>query len=297
MELNQLPEGYDAEKLGPQKRQTEFDSPESKLVSDAKNLIEIARIQLEQTGVKVDPIVFARRKDNDIEALRSAIAKEQGAEKAVVAEVGQAAKAVVAPTESVEVDPRLKTFKADFDADPTLKSKISWAYIQTRLLANEGHYLALAQAMEQGGQLFGVDAQGRPLISDRGDEPVMKGMNYKNTRDRVLYKHDKNDMTGKLISGEDGKRQSTGYEMFPYTEPYDKSEEIQQYESHTGKHFVQSPDKSEWRSSWLESEENPSLPRDVFFDPNNQGSLVCDDLQYGEVDSRGVRRLLRVEKA
>ncbi len=297
MELNQLPEGYDAEKLGPQKRQTEFDSPEAKLDSDAKNLIEIARIQLEQTGVKVDPIVFARREDNDIEALRSAIAKEQGAENAVVAEVGQAAQAVVAPTESVEVDPRLKTFKEDFDVDSALKSKISWAEIQTRLLANEGHYLALAQAMEQGGQLFGVDAKGRPLISDRGDEPIMKGMNYKDTRDRVKYKHTSNDKNGTKILDAKNQPIATGYEMFGYTGDYGKSEEISQYETHTGKHFVQSPGKRELRSSWLESGEEPSWPRYVYSDPYYADSNVYYGNPNGEVAYLGVRRLLRVEKA
>lgn len=197
--------------------------------------------------------------------------------------------------ESLEVDPRLTTFRADYDSDTELQSKISWAEIQTRLLANEGYYLALAQAMEQGGQLFGVDEQGRPLISDRGDEPVMKGMNYKNTRDRVLYKHDKNDMIGKLIPGEDGQPQSTGYEMFPYAGDYSKSLEISQYESHTGKQFVRSSVKKEWRSSWLESGENPSLPRYVFSDPR----YIYSGVDYGnskfEFDDRGVRRLLRVK--
>jgi hypothetical protein len=198
--------------------------------------------------------------------------------------------------ESAEVDPRLTTFKADFDADPTLKSKISWAEIQTRLLANEGKYLALAQAMEQGGQLFGVDAQGRPLISDRGDEPIMKGMNYDNTRDRVLYKHDKNDITGKMLSGKDGKPVATGYEMFPYTEPYGKSPEISQYESHKGSKFVKSSNGEEWCSSWLESGENPSLPRALNSYPNGQRSFIGRGDPRAGGDIRGVRRLLRVEK-
>ncbi len=198
--------------------------------------------------------------------------------------------------ESVEVDPRLSTFKADFDADPALQSKISWAEIQTRLLANEGHYLALAQAMEQGGQLFGVDAQGRPLISDRGDEPIMKGMNYEKTRDRVKYKHTSNDENGTKIFDENQQPIPTGYEMFGYNGDYNKSDEITQYENHTGNHLVQSPGKKEWRSSWLESGKNPSWPRGVGSDPNFTDSFVDLDYPNLELDVRGVRRLLRVEK-
>ncbi|MCX6734599.1 MAG: hypothetical protein NTZ25_01670 [Candidatus Peregrinibacteria bacterium] len=203
--------------------------------------------------------------------------------------------ATTSAAESVDLDPRLTTFKTDFDSDPALQSKISWAEIQTRLLANEGHYLALAQAMEQGGQLFGFDKQGNPLISDRGDEPVMKGMNYKNTRDRVKYKHTSNDKRGTKILDEKQQPIATGYEMFGYNEPYGKSEEINQYETHTGKKFVQN--SKDWRLSWLESGEKPSWPRYVDSSPRNADSFVDFDDPNSESDNLGVRRLLRVEKA
>lgn len=229
------------------------------------------------------------------------ILQEAGQRAPAILKALETVKAPLATTsaaESVEVDPRLTTFKSDFDADPTLQSKISWVEIQTRLLDNEGHYLALAQAMEQGGQLFGIDKQGNPLISDRGDEPVLKGMNYKNTRDRVLYKHDKNDITGKMLPGKDGKPQATGYEMFGYNKLYEKSDEIQQYETYTGKHFVKSTGKKEWRSSWLESGEKPSWPRIVRSSPRRADSYSY--IAYVRPKSvhviLGVRRLLRVKK-
>ena len=79
MELNELPDKYNEAELGPQKRQTEFDSPEAKLAYDAQNLVRIAKEQSERMGVTVDPITLARRKDNDVDALRAAIAKEQKA--------------------------------------------------------------------------------------------------------------------------------------------------------------------------------------------------------------------------
>jgi len=125
----------------------------------------------------------------------------------------------------------------------------------------------------------------------------MKGMNYKNTRDRVLWKHDRNDIQGKMIIDEAGKSIATGYEMFPYVGDYGKSDEIKQYETHTGKHFVQSPDQKEWRSSWLESGKHPSWPRNVSSRLRDGDSSVGNDYPYFEYADRGVRRLLRVEKA
>jgi hypothetical protein len=197
--------------------------------------------------------------------------------------------------QSVELGPRLAIFKADFDKDSVLQAECSWAEIQSRLLANKGYYLALAQAMEGGGELFGVDRNGNTLFSDRGDEPIMKGMNYKDTRDRVLYKHDRYDINGKMQTDEAGKPMSTGYEMFPFAGDDDKSQEILQYETHTGKPFVKSPDGKEWCSSWVESGENSSWPRRVYFDLNFGRAYVGGGgPQDGGDARRGVRRLLRV---
>ncbi len=288
MEFNQPPDSFEGE----QKRQTEFESGDAKLAFDAKNLIGIARAQFEKTGVKMNPIAFAHRADDDMEALMAAIAKEQNAVNPAV----EATRTQTAEPEAVEVDPRLATFKTDFDKDHAIQAKCSWTEIQSRLLARDGHYLALAQAMEQGGELFGVDAEGNPLISDRGDEPIMKGMNYKDTRDRVLYKHGADN---KMITDKDGQPISTGYEMFPYSGDYEKSPEILQYEAHTGKPFIKSTYGQEWRSSWVESGENPPWPRDVYFIPSAAVgyAYVGNVPPLGEFRYRGVRRLLRVKKA
>lgn len=85
MKFNQLPEGYNKSKLGPQKRQTEFDSEEAKLAYDAGNLIAKARKSLQVSGVEVNSrsqiliatqiIVGAHRKDCN-EALLQAINTE-----------------------------------------------------------------------------------------------------------------------------------------------------------------------------------------------------------------------------
>ena len=58
-----------------QHQRREFESEGAKLRGDAQGLIAKAKVQSEKLGVAVDPIVFTQRKDDDIEALRAAIAK------------------------------------------------------------------------------------------------------------------------------------------------------------------------------------------------------------------------------
>lgn len=189
----------------------------------------------------------------------------------------------------------LQRFESDYKKLPkALKAKCPWKTAKARLSANDGEKLRLAQAMEQGGILFGVDNDGKLLFADKGDEPIMKGMNYPDTRARVLFKHDRLDKSGKMELGEDEKPISTGYEMFPSAGNFDKSDEILQYESSTGKPFVTSPNGYEQRSSWLESGEDPSLPRAVIFRPNVGSARVRNAFLQSENHNCGVRRLLRV---
>lgn len=82
MKFNQLPDGYDATRLGPQKRKTEFKSKGRKLTYDATNLIAKARMSFQTVGVEIASreqilmaiqiIVGASRKDYD-KALEGAI--------------------------------------------------------------------------------------------------------------------------------------------------------------------------------------------------------------------------------
>jgi len=196
---------------------------------------------------------------------------------------------------TVEGNTSLKRFEADYDKiSPDLQAKCPWETAKARLLANDGLQLKRAEAMEQGGILFGVDENGKVLFADKGDEPIMKGMNYKDTRDRVLYKHDHLDKEGKIQLGEDNKPISTGYEMFPYSGDYDKSDEILQYESYTGKPFLKSTNVIGYVSSWLESGEDPFSPRDIVFNLRDGNVYIYDDDFNHGLNQRGVRRLLRV---
>ena len=185
------------------------------------------------------------------------------------------------------------------------KARITWQEIKERLEANEGRYLKLAEAMERGGTLFGVDKAGNPLIADAGNEPIMKGMNYWDTREAVYGK-----------AGEE-----TGYEMFRLN-PDDcyESEEILAYEKVTGKPFVfcpetdnqgkKIPEEKRWRSSWLDNGTDPQAlllneedykdaPCAVFtpfqYSGKSEDPVSMDYSDKLECqDERGVRRLLRV---
>lgn len=74
MALNQLPEDYDEANLGPQKRRTEFESEEAKLAYDADNLIALAQKISREKGIAVSPESLITRADDDVNALRRAIA-------------------------------------------------------------------------------------------------------------------------------------------------------------------------------------------------------------------------------
>lgn len=268
-------------------------SQEAKLAHDAEGLIAEAARLSELKNTYVDPTSLAKReadyRDGQIvDDLRAAILKLHVAVNPTI----------VAPeaSDAVEVNPRLTKYKEQYDGSGNSKLKnVPWATIQDRILEDEDFQLRAALDLEQGGELFGIDKEGNPLISDGGDEPVVKGMNYPDTRARVHFKHTSNDKAGTMIQGEDGQPISTGYEMFGYVEPYNKSDEIEQYEAHAGKKFVQN--SKEYRSSWLESGKNPSWPRDVGSGPRNAASRVYDDAPKDVYPTRGVRRLLRVKKA
>ena len=197
--------------------------------------------------------------------------------------------------ETVEADPYLARYAAQYQRmSEEDKGRMTWQEIKERLEANESRYLNLAKAMEQGGVLFGVDRAGNPLIADAGDEPIMKGMNYWNTREAVYGK-----------AGEE-----TGYEMFKVTiGDYEKTEEICAYEKATGKPFVfcpetdkegkKIPEKKRWKSSWLDNRPNvdKTLSKTLTLCFNPHSGKTCmfnDDSSMEDVNRRGVRRLLRV---
>jgi len=188
-----------------------------------------------------------------------------------------------------ELDP----IKAQYEKmDQVSQARCSWEELVRRIIANNGYNLGLVHGLNNNGVLFGVDKEGNPLFADRGDEPVMTGMNYPDTRNRVLYKYDGEEMVRR-----EGEPVRTGYEMFSYSRGYAKSEEIEMYEKNTGRPFVKSPNGDEMRMSWLESGEYPERPRHALFNPHS-GRVGVDHADPGaKGPDRGVRRLLRLRSS
>jgi len=210
--------------------------------------------------------------------------------------------------EAVAGAPRLAVYKEQYERWPAKdKAKISWQNVQERLLANNGHYLSLASAMNEGGILFGIDTESNPLIADGGLEPIMCGMDYFDTRDAVRFtRNDK------------GEKTPTGYEMFGYSASdisfltgLDlKSPEIESFETFTRMPFVSDGGKEEvYSGSWLESgdcdeswDDPLPLARHADFNAHFIPYQKCQTEVSHDLPQRsgwglGVRRLLRVKKA
>ncbi len=186
--------------------------------------------------------------------------------------------------------PPLVRFKADYERWPTKdKATATWEEVQKRLLANNGHYLNLASAMNEGGLLFGIDTEGNPLVADGGLRPIMCGMNYFDTREAVRFTQ----------NGE-GEKTPTGYEMFGFNRENQKSHEVLAFEAFTAQPFVRSSYEQE-AASWLESGD---LDPSVGWTWSARGIYMAkDDLEANVrvvpptvfYPFLGVRRLLRVK--
>jgi len=189
---------------------------------------------------------------------------------------------------NVEKNPILAQYKSDYEKwDSKLKARISFEEIALRLQAREGHYLKLAQKLQEGGILWGVDAEGNPLFADKGVEPVMKGMSY-NKAFKELYGKDYPDDEKEA---KDYMKAHDGYEMF------DQGDDVRAVEKFTGEPFVANEGRNEYRSSHLFRGKNPSWSRFARFYPHRRFVYLIDSSNptYG-YGSRGVRRLLRVKK-
>jgi len=185
--------------------------------------------------------------------------------------------------ETTPENPTLTRFKAQYEGlKPEDKDLCTWQEAEKRLLENDGRFLKLAEAMEGGGVLFGVDRSGKLLFADGGAEPIMTGKNYADTRKAVMF------------AEKEGKQVSTGYEMFPYSGDYEKSDEIRAYEASVKDLFVRSENRDEYRGSWLESGEKPDWPRLVRFYPDGGSAHVFGGIPRRSDPRLGVRRLLRV---
>jgi len=182
-------------------------------------------------------------------------------------------------TAQESIEAALARYKSQYEnLRQEVRSRCTWEELSSRLNAKEGHYLKLAMDQQDGGELVYVDKDGNPVFRDGGVEPVMKGMNYNDTRE-ALY-------------GKDYKEGTIhhGYEM------PDSEEEMREIEKATEKPFVASDNGIEWRSSWMESKKNPSSVRLAVFVPGDGRVFVYGGGLPLRDPDRGVVRLLRVKK-
>lgn len=203
--------------------------------------------------------------------------------------------------EIMEENPRLQRFVEHYKRWPAdEKTKCTWENIRERLLANNGHYLALAEAMAEGGLLFGIDVEGNPLVADGGTEPIFKDMNYLDARRAVLFK-------------DQACTESTGYEMFPvsvnndfdfmekyrYKNPKDKSKEILDFEIFLDKDlgvFIGATTENASKGSWLESGDEVESAYYAHLNPGAFHTNVFRQDPDEHFPDVGVRRLLRIRK-
>lgn len=229
-----------------------------------------------------------------------------------------------AHVEFLRLDFCLAKLKADFDNgillvknDETLADKpseLTWGKVVEKLqrphfLNPEKTGLEMAADMQGGGQLFGVNEEGRLLIKDRGTEPVMYGFDNveKVGKPMMIYDRDPGEMANvekwanywdayEAVYGSEGK--PTGYELFPDAPDYQKNALIAAAEKVTEDHFVKSANGEDWRSTWLnngrDSEKKLGNARDVDFNPWHRNTGVRNANPGNESGSRGAVRLLRV---
>jgi hypothetical protein len=183
----------------------------------------------------------------------------------------------IADTETLKSDmleqaeEKLAQYKIQYEKiDPASKARCTWEEFEGRMLANNDHYLKLAEKLIDNGILIGVDNEGNPLFADGGaDAAFMMGMGYNDTRKALL---------------------NEGYEMFPSNGEY-KSNEILMCEAITGKDFVKET------VTWIESGKNAGRPYVAFLDLSCKKVLIRQDNQEDNwYKWHGVRRLLRVRK-
>ncbi len=203
------------------------------------------------------------------------------------------------------LNPMLRLYRQEYSNLPEdIRARASWEDILFRLLDGEFKGLKLANAMQGGGQLFGIDRNGKALFKDRGVEPVMYGFDSEGGLMRI-YDRDPEKMAAietwanyNVIRSQAHKE---GYELFPF-DPANSdrfSDEMTQVQAHTKEPFVASQNRREWRFSWLESDDSPEYARCARFDPGSfgaspGGARVVLDYSGEQGSGRGAMRLLRV---
>jgi hypothetical protein len=240
-------------------------------------------------------------------AVENGLAKPLGAEtrsKVEEALETPVAEAVHAKNEKADENPILAIYRQQYDrlSDDT-KLRCSWEAVVDRLLANGDERLKRAEAMQGGGELVGIDSEGKAMFKDKGVEPVMYGFDKEGKLIRI-YDREPEQM-GKVEKWADYYKVreqvlKDGYELFAGGRNFVFSDEMKQVNKHAKQPFVASKDRKEWRASWLESGDKPDLAQFVAFSPNESHRRGISRMHvslfptYRGTNGEGAVRLLRV---
>jgi len=163
-------------------------------------------------------------------------------------------------------NPELSLFRQQYERiSNEAKGRCSWKAVVERLLANDSEKLKFVQSMQGGGELVGVDQDGKALFKDKGVEPVMYGFV---DWGRLIKIYDRNPEQMKQVrkwaNYFEIREQvlKDGYELFNRSRHgnffvTDISDEMIQVMNHTKEPFVACKDGKGVRYSWLESGDDP----------------------------------------
>lgn len=162
----------------------------------------------------------------------------------------------------------LRLIGSDRSVAPQPKD-LTFEQIEDALLENKAEGLLKVAAMQEGGELFGIDENGKFLFKDRGTEPVRFALDkdekpvmiyYRDLAQAQFLRYANYNEIYEAVYGPEG--QPTGYELFPDAPDYQKTGMVAAVEEITGAPFVRSAD-GEDRSSWLDNGRVPESHADL----------------------------------
>lgn len=222
-----------------------------KLASIASTL----RITPFRKTIEADICGMERHRGNFSADRRAELASMIGLAKAVRPVVSST---LTPDTEVVTERPELTVYRQEYDRLlDDIKARCNWEEITQRFLADDSKKLKLAKSMQGEGQLVGIDSEGKALIKDRGNVPVMYGLDEEGKLVQI-YDGDQGQLTkvtkwANYFDIHERVKQD-GYEMFTDNGDCGFSDEMEQVVFHTGELFL---DPSS--SSWLESGDKPDI--------------------------------------
>jgi hypothetical protein len=180
----------------------------------------------------------------------------------------------VLKTLSYDDQHKLEQISDKYDTFPEeIKKRCDWKDVSARLLANGGEKFKLTEAMQGGGEFFGIDAKGKVLFRDSAGEPVLFGFDE---NDKLIQIYDRDPKQkckiGKWANYAEIREKvlADGYELFADDGNYGFSDEMSQAQARGHGFLVQSKNFKEFRDCLLESGDNPKVARLIRYIPEHK---------------------------